>query len=113
LEDPSYIESLPDDHAAKANQNVFGFSLGVASLEVLQLIMLVVNPLGMGAVGAQNYHLLTGGIDLSTRGCDAECQSPDLAAAGDRREAGTGIHSAAEEARRRTLRRTSRTRQGT
>jgi len=92
LDDPRYIETLPEDHPLRANENVFGFSLGVASLELLQFLMLVVGAGGLGAVAPQNYHLVTGSIDLGERGCDPDCIFPGLVAAGDHAgHPGTGV----------------------
>jgi hypothetical protein len=99
LDDPRYLESLPDDHPARANENVFGFSLAAASLEIMQWLMLVVGPLGLGPPGPQNYHLLTGQIDIGSTECDVDCVFPDYVATGDEHHAGTGVHLAAETAR--------------
>lgn len=98
LDDPRYLESLPDDHPAKANENVFAFSLGLASLEVAQLIMLAIRPLGIGP-SPQNYHLLTGKIDIGTYSCDADCSFPKLVASGEREHPGIDRHLAAERER--------------
>jgi hypothetical protein len=100
LEDPRYLESLPSDHPARANENVFGFSLAVASLEVLQFLMLAVGPSGIGSPGPQNYHMLTGMMDLGPTTCEPDCIFPDLIAKGEGEPPGTGVHIAAEEARR-------------
>jgi ThiF family protein len=100
LEDPKYLESLPTDHPARANENVFGFSLAVASLEVLQFLMLVVGPSGVGSPGPQNYHMLTGMMDMGPTTCDQDCIFPDLVAQGESEPSGTGVHIAAEAARR-------------
>ena len=40
LDDPSYIEGLPNAEEFKASENVFTFSSAVASMEVLQLVAL-------------------------------------------------------------------------
>lgn len=98
LDDPSYLESLPDDYPAKVNANVFVFSLGLASLEVAQLIMLAIRPLGLGP-SPQNYHLVTGEIDIGTYSCDADCSFPKLVASGERENPGTDRHLAAERER--------------
>jgi hypothetical protein len=100
LEDPSYLESLPTDHPARANENVFGFSLAVASLEVLQFIMLAVGPSGIGSPGPQNYHILTGLTELGPTTCEPDCIFPKLTAKGESEPSGTGVHAAAEAARR-------------
>ena len=68
---------------------------------MLQLIMLVVSPGGIGPSGAQNYHLVTGTVDIDDRACDDECSFPALTARGEGAgHPGTGVHGAAEEARR-------------
>lgn len=100
LENPRYLESLPTDHPARANENVFGFSLAVASLEVLQFLMLAVGPSGIGSPGPQNYHMLTGMLELGPTTCDPDCVFPDLIAKGEDEPSGTGVHIAAEAARR-------------
>ncbi len=100
LEDPSYLESLPTDHPARANENVFGFSAAVASLEFLQFLMLAVGPSGVGSPGPQTYHLLTGAIDIGVTSCDSGCMFEDLLCAGDDEPAGTGVHPAADASRR-------------
>lgn len=100
LEDPRYLEALPLDHSARANENVFGFSLAVASLEMLQFLMLAVGPSGIGSPGPQNYHMLTGKLELGLTTCEPDCVFPDLIAKGESEPAGTGVHIAAEAARR-------------
>jgi hypothetical protein len=100
LDDPRYLESLPADHPARANENVFSFSLAVASLEMLQFVMMVVGPSGIGPPGPQNYHMLTGLTDIGPTACDPDCIFPDLIAKGDTEPSGTGIHVAAEASRR-------------
>lgn len=102
LDTPSYIAGLPADHAIKRNENVFAFSLGAASLEVLQLLTMVVRPLGLGGAGQQNYHFVPGLLDSDHEACKTTCLYPGLTARGD----STGLvltaaHSAAEEARAR------------
>jgi hypothetical protein len=99
LEDPKYLESLPTDHPARANENVFGFSLAVASLEVLQFLMIAVGPSGLGSPGPQNYHMLTGTADIGLMSCEPDCVFPELIAAGESETPGTGVHAPAEAAR--------------
>ena len=101
FDDPRYIESLPTDHSARANENVFGFSLGVASLQVLQMLSMVIAPSSIPYVGEQNYHFVTGNMDVTFRNCKASCAYRSLTAFGER--AGlhvTGRHIAAENQRR-------------
>jgi hypothetical protein len=101
FDDPHYIAGLPYDHPMRRNENVFGFSMAAASLEVLQLLSMLVAPLGVSNPGAQMYHFVTGSLDTDLAGCRASCLFGDLTARGDR--AGfevTGAHAAAEKARR-------------
>jgi hypothetical protein len=61
LDDPGYIvEGLPPKQPLRGNQNVFAFSLGAASLEVLQFLSMIVAPSGVADPGEQNYHFVTG-----------------------------------------------------
>ena len=99
LDDPSYIKNLSDDHILKRNENVFSFSLNLASLQVLQMLSMVIDPLGISNVGEQNYHFVTGTMDVTRGGkCNAGCLYPPIVALGD--SAGwivTGRHFAAEK----------------
>lgn len=100
LDDPRYIERLPEDHVLRANENVFAFSAAVASLELLQLIQLVAAPGGVGARWTHNYHFPSGIDDLDGGPCEAWCVYPTLEARGDRAgHPGTGRHPVAEFAR--------------
>ncbi len=102
LDDPRYIERLPEDHALRANENVFAFSLAVASLELLQLIQLIVGPSGIGTRWAQTYHFPAGVINLDGRACEDGCVYPALEARGEQAgHPGTGPDLAAEHERHR------------
>lgn len=102
FDDPSYFEQLPDDHPIKRRENVFAFSMGCAAFEVGQMLSMVVAPSGVADYGAQNYHFVTGTIDLDLRGCEPNCPfAAELLARGDQSEfVVTGRHKAAEVARR-------------
>ena len=101
FDDPKYIAGLPKDHALRRNENVFAFALSAASFEILQMLMMVVAPLGMHDAGEQTYHFVPGNLDVTDpRGCQEDCFYPTLIAKGDR--AGlcvTGRHKKAEEIR--------------
>lgn len=102
FDDPRYLESLPGDHPIRSSENVFAFSVAVASLEILQLIMLTVPPTGLGVRGAQMYHLATGKIDVDYDSCDDDCDYPPLIARGDTAgNGGVGRHLVAENERAR------------
>jgi hypothetical protein len=47
--------------------------MSTAAMEVLQLVSMVVAPSGMADIGAQNYHAVTGEMDVDNRGCDDHC----------------------------------------
>ncbi|MDP9440092.1 MAG: hypothetical protein M3P49_15360 [Actinomycetota bacterium] len=96
LYDRSYIEGLPRDHPHRANQNVFAFGMGAASLEVLQLLSMVVAPSGSANPGAQNHHFVTGRLDTETGGYRPSCPySGDLLTAGERTPQAFGRHGLA------------------
>lgn len=101
LDDPVYIAGLPTDHRLRRNENVFGFSMSVASLEILQFLSMVIAPSGMANHGAQRYRFVTGTLEHDFRACEDTCLFPGITARGD--TAGivvTGRHFAAEEARK-------------
>ena len=100
LDDPTYIQGLPPEHAVRANQNVFAFSVAAASLEFLKLILLIVQPSRIADVGAQFYHFPSSTVDFDGRPCETWCPYPALAALGERAgHPGTADHAAAEAAR--------------
>lgn len=109
LEDPSYIEGLPADDPIRANQNVFAFGMGAASLEVLQFLSMVVAPSESADIGTQNYDFVTGSLDVETDGCQSRCPySGSLLAMGDQMPPIFGRHHAAEQERAKRSRRASR-----
>jgi hypothetical protein len=84
LDDPKYIEGLPSDHPLKSRENVFAFSMSCASLQVLQMLSLVVAPLGLSNPGSQMYHFVGGFMEEPKFGqCDPTCLFPQLIALGD------------------------------
>jgi len=100
LEDVHYLQNLPPDHPLKANENVFAFSLGAASLEVNQLLSMLVAPSGLADNGGQTYHFHLGTLDRDLDDCDDGCYySNELAALGDGATMLVGEHQAAELAR--------------
>jgi hypothetical protein len=67
LDDPSYIEGLAKGDPLKARENVFAFSMDCASKQVLQMLAMILAPLGQPNPGAQLYHFvgnITGGARL-------------------------------------------------
>jgi molybdopterin/thiamine biosynthesis adenylyltransferase len=102
FDDPTYIAGLPQDHVMRRNENVFAFAMSAGSFEVLQMLMMVIAPLGISNPGEQTYHFVPGILDVTEpRGCKETCLYPGLTAKGDR--AGlvvTGRHLQAEKTRR-------------
>jgi hypothetical protein len=84
LDDPAYISGLSNDHPLKMRENVFAFSMSCASMQLLQMLALTIDPLGQPNPGAQLYHFV-GNITEEPvfGGCHTECQFPSLAALGD------------------------------
>ncbi len=84
LDDPRYIERLPDDHPLKCRENVFAFSMACASQQTLQMLALTISPLDMSNPGAQLYHFVGGFMEKPVFGdCSAECLFSSLIALGD------------------------------
>jgi ThiF family protein len=100
LDDPKYINSLSADHPLRASENVFAFSMNVASLEVLQLVSMVAAPQSIADLGGQSYHAVTGVLDNDTRDCEPTCPyRHDLVATGDTTTALIGPHAMADNER--------------
>ncbi len=102
LDDPRYIEQLPDDSPLRASENVFAFSTGAASLALCQFLSIVVAPGGISDHGIQRYRFKTGELEQSWPGCHAGCPYATALAAGDAAQARfdpTGQHPAAAAAR--------------
>lgn len=83
LDDSSYVDGLPDDHFSKQNQNVFGFSMAVASMEFMQFLALMVAPYGLSG-GGQIYHFASACMEQNeVNVCADECLFPSIAGSGD------------------------------
>jgi hypothetical protein len=90
LDDPTYIAGLPKDHPLKTRENVFAFSMSCASMEVLQMLALVLAPLNQPNPGAQLYHFVGNITEEPEYGnCHPECQFSTIAGSGD----DCGIHA--------------------
>lgn len=100
LDDPSYVKDMPNAAVVNAHENVFAFSAHLASLEVLQLLSLVLSPSGISDVGQQMYHFVTGTMDTQSSSCFDNCFFISICGRGD----STGVipygrHVAAEKSR--------------
>jgi Dinucleotide-utilizing enzymes involved in molybdopterin and thiamine biosynthesis family 2 len=100
LDDPTYIEGLPKESGLRRNENVFAFSMNLASMEVLQLLSMVVLPRGFTDAGGQMYDFLHAELRVNRCECSASCLYPPLIARGDRAGVSfVGEHPLAREAR--------------
>lgn len=101
LDDPHYIKGLPSGHPLLTNDNVFGFAMFVAAMEIGQLVSMVAAPGGIADIGSQHYHSVPGTLSITRESCRADCLfSGTLLAAGD--DAGFPVsdrHEQAEQAR--------------
>lgn len=101
LDDPKYIQTLGKDHPLRSNENVFAFSLSLASFEVLQMLSMVIEPCDFPDIGQKNFHFVRGKLETANLLCKPSCLFPKLLARGDRTGIKvTGKHLAAENARR-------------
>ena len=101
LDDPNYIKGLDKTEFQEVHQNVFPFSSNVASLEVLQLLSLLLAPSGLSNVGQKTYHFVTGELECDkSNSCDPSCFFPSVLGKGDSSEIEVfGKHPIAEKAR--------------
>jgi hypothetical protein len=84
LDDPTYIQGLPKGHPLKARENVFAFSMACAGLQTLQMLAMVLDPLGRSNPGQQLYHFVGSIMEPSQHGkCNPECLFTDIVAMGD------------------------------
>jgi hypothetical protein len=58
LDDPTYIERLPEDHELRVKENVFAFSMACAAQQNLQMLALALSPLDQPNPGTQRYHFV-------------------------------------------------------
>jgi molybdopterin/thiamine biosynthesis adenylyltransferase len=102
LDDPSYMHGLPADHRLKHSENVYPFSVNLASMEMMQLVGLGAGLPQVDSFGAQRFHFVAGVMESDTsRRCDPGCDINELVASGDNAFLLTGRDHAAEKARAR------------
>ncbi len=105
LDDPNYIQGLSKDDPLLRNENVFAFSANTASFEVLQLLQMVIAPLGIADAGEQMYHFVPAIFDPPIfEVCKPNCPYPKLTAKGDRSGITVTSHSKLAEDARNSLR---------
>lgn len=98
---PGYVAGLPKTHFLNHNENVFPFSLSLASLEVQYYLSLVLSLPGNLPRKPQLYHFIQGEAEYLERECHANCLFPTFIAYGDHALIEvTGTHQVANEARK-------------
>ena len=102
LDKPSYVAGLPANHFLNHNENVFPFSLSLASQEVQYFLNLVLALPGGLSRRPQLYHFIQGDTQYLDQECHENCLFPTFVAYGDRAPIKmTGLHQAAIDARER------------
>ncbi len=102
LDDPTYLQGLPNDHRFKRNENVFPFSANLASLEVLQFVALVTGIAGIPSFGIQRYRYNPGIVDYDIeKTCKEDCAFSGSVGRGDVDFSLAGRDIGAEDARKR------------
>ncbi len=100
LDDPGYMQGLPDDHRLKQNENVYPFSMNLASMEVMQLLALAAGLPQFDAGRVQRFHLVAGIMEsYEGQHCKHGCDIESLVATGDSSFVLTGFDHAAARAR--------------
>ncbi len=72
IDDPSYVKNLPPGELP-GNQNVFAFSLGVASMEVNLMLRYLVSADWWPTVQQQEYQFITGSMTAGNGECNPHC----------------------------------------
>lgn len=83
LDEPNYLAGLPQDHAARRNENVFPLSMALAAEELIHLIALIAQPLGNAHLEERRWHLVLGEMITNVKACDGDCMFPSLIASGE------------------------------
>jgi molybdopterin/thiamine biosynthesis adenylyltransferase len=100
LEDPSYLTALPYDSPLRSRQNVAIFATAVAASLLQQFVSSVVQPSGCSDPGPLRFSARDHSVVRDTRSCEDDCPYLTSIACGDLRLDPTGVHLAAERARR-------------
>lgn len=101
FDDPDYIRGLSKGSSPDVHENVFAFASHLASMEVLQLLSLVLAPGGISNVGQQTYHFVTGRLDADPLPrCKEHCYVKTQLGKGDKADVILyGDHLVARQAR--------------
>jgi hypothetical protein len=100
LDDPSYMKDMPGANQLNAHENVFAFGSHLASMEVLQMLSLILAPGDIADVGHQMYHFVLGNMSVSKCECDENCFFKTIIGKGDASGIEVcGTHQIAEKSR--------------
>lgn len=100
LDNPTYLQNLAADHHFKRNENVFPFSMNLASLEIFQLMALATGVANMDDFGVQRFRYYPGMLDSDEGGqCLPECPHCARVGRGDQDFCLSGRDITAEHAR--------------
>ena len=84
LDNPSYINGMNGNAPIIASENVYAFSSHLASMEVLQMLNLLVSPSGVSDVGQQMYHFSVGEMEIDkSKKCHLNCMFQEITGKGD------------------------------
>ncbi len=90
LNEPSYIDQLPEESPIRRNENIFPLSMSLAAHEVIQFVALTTGLASMYNVGEQRFSYYPGMIHVRHLQCDATCPFVGLVGLGDEAERNTG-----------------------
>ncbi len=83
LDNPTYIKGLPKDHFVNRGENVFGFSLSLAGMEIQQFLSMVLQPKGI-YYGPKEMDFNFGNIDFDfENSCVKDCHIKSQTGQGD------------------------------
>lgn len=101
FDDPDYIRGLRRGSSPDAHENVYAFASHLASMEVLQMLSLLLRPGGKSDVGQQTFHFVTGRLDVDPHpACQEHCYVQTQAGKGDKADVVLyGDHPVAMQAR--------------
>ena len=83
FDDPTYVAGLPQNHFVKHNENVFAFSLSLASQQVQHYLALILSFPGGLLRQPQLYHFVQDVTEYVDHSCHENCLFPSYVSYGD------------------------------
>jgi hypothetical protein len=94
------MKDIPSANQLNAHENVFAFGSHLASMEVLQMLSLILAPGEIADVGHQMFHFVLGSMSVSRSECYENCFFQTIVGKGDYSGIEIcGIHEIAKTAR--------------